>query len=381
MLYGLKVTFIFRPMRNKLAYFCSSDSWGGLEMNHLRNAHWMKERGHEVIVLGIESSPIHTNAVAMELPFRAILPHRRWYDFKAIRRIMAIVETEKISHFIIRKVGDMSLAAGLKNALKEEIHVSYFMEMQLGIRKKSLFHTLRYRNIDVWSCPLHWLKNQVEAQTRFRNTLVVIPSGVELNQFNRPISKWEARKELNLPEDGMLFGIAGRLDRKKGQLLLLEAMVKCKSTQFSVLFVGQSTLNEGNEYFDRMNDFIRDNNLIDRVIFRPHNSKMTTFYSSIDWMVMASESETVGMVTIEALACGKPVLGSNSGGTPEIMNGSEGGVLFDTLDSDDLARKIDLILNTPVLKKPSELMALASKFDHEKVCAQVESALGLLATH
>ena len=350
-------------------------------MNHLRNARWMMERNHDVLILGIDSSPIHTNALAMGLPFRAILPHRRWYDFKALRRIIDIVEAEKISHFIIRKVGDMSLAAGLKHTIKERIHVSYFMEMQLGIRKKSLFHTLRYRNIDVWSCPLVWLKEQVESHTHFRNTLVVIPSGVELEQFNRPISKSEARKTLELPQHELIFGMAGRFDPKKGQLLLLQALLKCKNTDFLVLLMGETTVNEGSEYNQTLNQFIGRNQLHERVLLRPHDSNINEFYASIDWMVMASESETVGMVTIEALASGTPIVGSNAGGTPEIMNGADGGLLFETMNSDDLAEKIDGIIDKVIVPEQSKLTALASKFDHHTVCAQVESVLGISTTH
>jgi D-inositol-3-phosphate glycosyltransferase len=211
-------------MDNRLAYFCSSQSWGGLEMNHLHNAVWMRERGHNVIVLGIASSPFHVHALEFGLPFHPILPHRRWYDFKAVRRLKKIIDHEKITHFIVRMVGDQSIAAGIKFKCKGQLHVSYFMEMQLGIRKKSIFHTLRYRYIDLWSCPLHWLKTQVEERTTYRNRLLVIPSGVDLERFANTPSRKEERKKLGVPENVTVFGMVGRFDPKKGQVLLIKAM-------------------------------------------------------------------------------------------------------------------------------------------------------------
>ncbi len=365
----------------KLAYFCSSQSWGGLEMNHLRNAQWMASRGHQIVVLGIRDAPIHDHAQQMQLPFVTVEPHRRWYDFKAVKRAQAIIESEGITHFIIRKPGDMSLAAGLKHRLKNRLHVSYFMEMQLGIRKKSIFHTLRFRNIDVWSCPLNWLKEQVQQQTRFNNQLVVIPSGIDREKFADLPSMEESRKKLNLPLTGTIIGMAGRFDPKKGQQILLEAITKCQYSDFTVLFMGETTQHEGTEYEMRLQQYIEDHQLGNRVIFRPYTNQILHFYRSINWMVMASESETVGMVTIESLAARTPVIGSNAGGTPEILQQDQGGILFETMNSDDLARKIDQILAVPPHFEEATRGALVERFDHHSVCTKVEEVLQLSAKH
>ena len=365
----------------KLAYFCSSNSWGGLEMNHLRNAAWMADRGHAVVVLGIDSSPIHNRALELGLPFVAIEAHRRWYDFKAVRRAQQIILSEKISHFIIRRPGDMSLAAGLKSKFNDQLHVSYFMEMQLGIRKKSIFHTIRFRYIDVWSCPLNWLKKQVEDQTHFKNKLVVIPSGIRLEDFHHLPSMEASRRELQLPMEGVIFGMAGRFDPKKGQLILLEALLKSKDANFFVFFMGETTQHEGSDYEKSMHSFIRENGLKNRVIFRPYGSSIVHFYRSINWMVMASESETVGMVTIESLASETPVLGSNAGGTPEILNSNEGGILFESMNSDDLAQKIDEIITSSTSRTSENFKKLSQQYDHHQVCVKVEAALSINARH
>lgn len=82
-------------MNNKLAYLCSSVSWGGLEMNHLRNAKWMQNRGHEVVVLGIENSPFEKRAKEMNLPFIPIPQYRKYYDFKASKTLLSLVKSIK----------------------------------------------------------------------------------------------------------------------------------------------------------------------------------------------------------------------------------------------------------------------------------------------
>jgi hypothetical protein len=67
----------------KLAYICSSTSWGGLEMNQWRNAFWMQERGHKVVIFALKDSPIYKKAESSSIPVVEIKKHRKYYDFGA----------------------------------------------------------------------------------------------------------------------------------------------------------------------------------------------------------------------------------------------------------------------------------------------------------
>ena len=364
-------------MKSKLGYLCSSESWGGLEMNQLRNALWMKERGHEVVVLCLLNTPIEKSAQEQGLEIQIIRKHRKYYDFKCAKELSQLLIREKITHLIVRSTFDVSIASNVKRILKSNIHTSYFMEMQLGVKKTNLLHTFRYRFIDVWSCPLPWLKVQVENWTRFKNKLVVIPSGVDLSQFSGLNSKEIDRKSLKMDKNALIFGLIGRFDPQKGQLLLLQAMQKSKNKEFHVCFLGEPTKNEGDEYFNEMQQFIQAHQLEERVHIRPFQKDTSPFYNAIDWLVMATKAETFGMVTVESLACGTPVLGSNAGGTPEILKHGQGGVLFKSMNVDDLASKLDEISNQQQEFSPSELIKIAQEYDHQSVCAQVEQALGL----
>ncbi len=88
--------------------------------------------------------------------------------------------------------------------------------------------------------------------THYKNECVVIPSGMDLSQFDSIISKEKAREMLDLPHNKTLFGLIGRFDPQKGQLLLLEAMEKAKDQQFEVVLLGEPTKNEGEAYFSEM---------------------------------------------------------------------------------------------------------------------------------
>src|SRR5690606_35858245 len=125
-------------------------------------------------------------------------------------------------------------------------------------------------------------------------------------------------------------------------------------------------------YYDLMLQKIKEFNLENRVFIRPFRKEIVVFYKAIDAFVMASKAETFGMVTIEALASGIPVIGSNAGGTPEILNHGEFGVLFETLNADDLAQKINYYFSNKQKWTSRNLQIEAQKYNHHSVCEQIE---------
>ena len=68
--------------------------------------------------------------------------------------------------------------------------------------------------------------------------------------------------------------------------------------------------------------------------------KSESIYPALDIFVLASYSETYGLVTIEAMASGLPIVATNAGGTAEIIANQETGLLFKPKNSDELADKL-----------------------------------------
>ncbi len=363
-------------MNHKLGYLCSSMSWGGLEMNQLRNALWMKERGHAVVFLGVKDSPVMKAAMSARLRTCEIVRHKKYYDFKSGKVLAKLLEREAISHLILRETRDLSVSVIAKRHCSNPIHLSYFMEMQLGVKKTHALHTLRYRYLDLWSCPLNWLANQVRTMTRFsHDKIVVIPSGLELAKATSALSKTEARLKMDLPLDKIIFGLAGRFDAQKGQLLLLQALAMTQNPNSVVCLLGEPTLGEGEEYSRQITEFIDSNNLNDRVFIRPFRSDVSTFFRAVDAFVMASKAETFGMVTIESMACGTPILASNAGGSPEILEFGKIGTLFTPMDSRALADAMSNFIENPERVSAQDLIQASQHYNHAKVCSAVESAL------
>jgi glycosyltransferase involved in cell wall biosynthesis len=85
---------------------------------------------------------------------------------------------------------------------------------------------------------------------------------------------------------------------------------------------------------------------------------------------MPSEGETYGMVTLEALASGLPVIGTNRDGTEEILNESAKGALYEPGDVTDFVMKLDKLERSRVAGK-----ALPAKFRFDEMVLSTEAVL------
>ena len=363
--------------KHVIGYFCASDSWGGLEMNQWRNALWMAERGHDVVMFVREGTPAEKAAKESGLVISRVKKHKKYYDYINAKRLKRRISYHRVTHMIVRDPKDMGLCALTKTIMGNKLFLAYFMEMQLGIPKKDLVHTIRFKKFDLWSCPLPWLAEQVKEKTNFPDERIkIIPSALDLSTYQKEVSKAEAREELQLSNDHKWIGLVGRFDAQKGQLLLLKAFQKVKEqlSAYNLIFLGEKTQGEAEDYYKSMISLIDKNKLKDRVEIRPFRKDVETFYSAIDVFVMATKAETFGMVTIEAMASGCKIIGSNAGGTPEILKHGKYGTLFESQNVEALAQA--LIQSTQkATVNSSQLQDEVQQYDFKNVCGLVESAL------
>lgn len=363
--------------KHVIGYFCASDSWGGLEMNQWRNALWMADRGHDVVMFVREGTPAEKAAKESGLVISRVKKHKKYYDYLNAKRLKRRISYHRVTHMIVRDPKDMGLCALTKSIMGNKLFLAYFMEMQLGIPKKDFLHTIRFRKFDLWSCPLPWLAEQVKEKTNFPDDRIkIIPSALDLSTYQKEVSKAEAREELELSNDHKWIGLIGRFDSQKGQLLLLKAFQKVKEqiSKYNIVFLGEKTHGEAEDYFDEMLSYVDRHKLNERIEIRPFRKDVETFYSAIDVFVMATKAETFGMVTIEAMASGCAIIGSNAGGTPEILKQGEFGTLFESQNVDALAQALLESTRNATINS-SKLQDEVQQYDFNHVCKLVEEAL------
>ena len=357
----------------RLAYLIGSTGWGGLEMNQIHNAEWMRSRGHAVLILCVKNSPASVYLVKKNIPHLLIPKHRNHFDLWRAFCLWRLLKREGIQHLMIRSVFDMSIAASVCFFSRKKIKAHYFMEMQMPSNKKQWFRTLRYRYFSSWNCPLAYMKQQVEQHTHIPlERIFLIPSAVNDAFYQRP-NQDQLREELGLAKKQLLIGLFGRIDRKKNQLIALKALSEMNEPNLTLLIIGQETPDDPQEYLAELHAFVSKYQLESFVKFTGHVENISAYMHAIDVCLITSSNESVGMITLEALAAGKTVIGTNSGGTKELL-GNGAGFLFDPNDSNQLASiltELKTVSNKSLEIRTSDM----GKNRVETVCEQVENLL------
>jgi glycosyltransferase involved in cell wall biosynthesis len=129
---------------------------------------------------------------------------------------------------------------------------------------------------------------------------------------------------------------------------------------------------------DKLNGYIQLNNLTGRVICKEFNLEdMPYVFDGADLFVLASENETFGLVYIESMACGTPVIGTNIGGVPEVITDNYDGFLIEPNNPSMLTQRMEKLLYDGATRK--EFIKNALKTVRRKF--STERQFGLLFKH
>ncbi len=190
--------------------------------------------------------------------------------------------------------------------------------------------------------------------------IAVVPCGVDLSLF-RPIPVDEARERLDICDKKHMVLFVGRIERLKGIDSLLKAMAIVVQDfpnwkeEICVCVVGGDA-DEDSETLDkemaRLQDLRAELGIADLVTFLGARAQETLpdHYSAADVVVMPSYYESFGMVALEAMACGTPVIASQVGGLSFTVQDGVTGFLVPGQDPPALAEKITLLLKDKALR-------------------------------
>lgn len=368
-------------MRNySIGFVSPTNAWGGLEMNVFRLAVWLKQRGWDIILYGIPDSPLYDNIQKNAIRVRALASTSKVTDIMLTLKLVKLVKKDNVKILILHTNKNFLLAVLAKILSRNFFKLIYDQHMQLGAIKKDFFHTWQYRHIDSWAATLPMMKRNVVEKTNIAPDKVrIIHHGIELERFvaHKP-HKYVARDRLKIPREVLLAGVVGRLDPKKCQHVLIEACAKVHQAgrPLHLLIVGDRSLNEETYYTERVHGLTKQLNLEEFVHFRPHLTEVEYAYACLDLFTLTSKSESYGMVTIEAMASELPVIGTNSGGTRDIIADNVNGILVEPLDADELYKAMLRILTD---KETSKRLAARAKEDaidkysHSRQCELLES--------
>jgi L-malate glycosyltransferase len=183
---------------------------------------------------------------------------------------------------------------------------------------------------------------EVLRQKGFQGRSILLPSGIDPLIYKTKIEAITSlKRELKTSEEEILIGYMGRIVEEKGLKTLLYALKIIIDLPWRLIVVGT-----GNylSTFDAIAHELQISHRITHLGFIPHQDA-PRYLSTFDLLVLPSETrknwkEQFGRVTIEAIACGTPVIGSDSGEIPHLINKTGGGLTFPETQSEVLAARI-----------------------------------------
>jgi glycosyltransferase involved in cell wall biosynthesis len=202
------------------------------------------------------------------------------------------------------------------------------------IERACLKRATRIRVLSDYSAGLLWKLYRVPA-----DRIVKIPGGVDTERFQPATDRCAVRNSLGLPPRRPLLLTIRNLEARMGLDTLIQSMaiLRRQAPQTLLLIGGAGSLRNDLESLTAslgLNEHVRF------LGFVP-DEQLPLYYQAADFFILPTrELEGFGLVTVEALACGTPVLGTPVGGTPEILRPLRSDLLFADINPDAIAELI-----------------------------------------
>jgi len=197
-----------------------------------------------------------------------------------------------------------------------------------------------------------------EIQKICNREIIVIPNGIDLERFQN-LSREEARNKLQIKADDKIIIFVGSLRPVKGVKYLIKAMkiVRQKEPNARLILIGNG---EEKQDLVKLTGDLNLGNLITFVGKIP-NEKVPEYMAASNVFVLPSLSEGFPLVSLEAMACGLPIVVSRVCGLPEIVEDGKNGFLVESGNPEQIAEKVLLLL------EDDELRERMSRNNKEKV--------------
>ena len=182
-------------------------------------------------------------------------------------------------------------------------------------------------------------------------TMHIVPEGIDPARFDERPAGRALREALGLGEDQLLIGTVGRITRWKGQDVFLRAAARLAASfpQARFAIVGDCVSSPAERQADEafkaeLLSLAKELGLDQKVFFLGHREDIPAVMNALDVFVLPSRQEPFGLVVLEAMAAGCPIVATNAGGVPEIVRHEGEALLVPADDPDAMAAAIERLL-------------------------------------
>lgn len=312
-------------MYKKILHILPEPSVGGMELVAIKLAAFITDVDHVFCFLYQKNNSEILDLLKKKGFSYYILDKKDGIDFFLIKKIYFICRKEKINIIHCRNFSS-SLYGSLSKTLNTKVKIISDIRGIDNINRRVIILKLltNMHLINKLICVSNDIKNKMLDFGFNKRKVEFIANGVDLTLFNRSVPKKEDRCKYKLPLNKIIIGTVGRLEKVKNYSFLIKvfANLSCTFDNVHLVIVG-----EGSErsYLRNLSQKYKTD---ESVTFLGYQEDIPSVMNCFDVFVSTSLSEGMSNVIMEAMASKLTVIATNVGGTPELIEDGESGLLF-----------------------------------------------------
>ena len=347
----------------------SSKTWAGGETHIKDLIKGLSEKNHNIF-LAVRSQ-IAGSFEDMDVNLK-VLPLKNSIDFYSVWKLAKIIKKNKIDIIHVHNGKDYWLAVLAQYfAGRAKIVATRHILKPLG---NSFLHKKMFAKIDQFIAVSKKVKdNLIKENNVSPEKIKVIYNGMDLSNYNNINSEY-LYSELNIKKDNFIIGSVGTLCNRKNQKLLIDIAKKIELDNIKFIIVGQD-FSDKKKYKNGFLNKINQNNLEDKFIMTGYRTDVPELMNFFDLLVVPSKSEAFGLVAIEAMAAGTPVIANKIDGLKEVIKNNNSGILVSDNNINEYKTSILNIYNNKDLMNKyinNGYKRVKSKFSLKKMIKSVE---------
>ncbi|MDP8228180.1 MAG: glycosyltransferase [Candidatus Electryoneaceae bacterium] len=362
-----------------VAEVCFSRSWGGLEHYVADSAIRLAQRDWQVIPIVYPGTPLEERIRSAGLQ-PVTIRSRDYFSPLASYRMARLFRRHKVHSVHIHRTQDLgqTLPAADLGGVPNRILT---LQMESNRRKRDIYHRWVYgRLTSVLTITKRMRRLVIENVAVNPKKVSTLYYGIDVDRLRSDVEDRDViRRKWGVSSDAFVVGLVGRLESMKGQEILLRAgaLLTDRIPELVLMFVGDETVGLSGER-DRLERLAESSASELRVIFTGYQAPPGVIVPAFDVSVLATRKETFGLVLIEAQCLGIPVIGTDAGGVPEIIDDGENGLLVTPEDPATLADAIYRLYKDSRMRSEIAMAGrrtMMDRFSLETHILQLESAL------
>lgn len=295
-------------------------------------------------------------------------------EYFGVRRVIKAKKIDLLhSHYVFPDGFVSRLHPGVPGVATE--HTSGFLDRLEQGRLLWLYRWV-YTRMDHIITPSNELAEAVESLGIPKQKITFVSNGVDTEKFSPEVPPKNIRHQYALAPDAKIVLCPRRLEPKNGVKYLVEAVPavlrQCPDTRFFIV---------GGSYPDQLTLLqkrARELGVLDHITFAGSvpNADMPSWYTAADVVVLPSLKEATSIAGLEAMACGRPLVGTSVGGIPYLIDGDKTGLLVEPRNPSQLADALVRVLTDDATRREMGIAArkkAVEQFSWTRVAGTVQS--------